>query len=173
MKIFKTALVLTLVGIACGLLIGLANQITAPIIADNKLKAELAAYENIFPEITGTEEKEFNGDIIYEVLEATKNDVVIGYLVKGKQSNGFGYIDMIVGLDVDGKVIGIEIIDFNQTPSYQAGIKARAIQFVGVALDDILAKGPQIDATAGGTSQGFNVVKAIMAEAVTAYKAVK
>jgi Na+-translocating ferredoxin:NAD+ oxidoreductase RnfG subunit len=43
MKIFKTALVLTLIGIACGLLIGLSNMITAPIIEENARKAELKA----------------------------------------------------------------------------------------------------------------------------------
>ena len=169
MKIFKTALVLTLVGIACGILIGFSNQITAPIIAKNKLEAELKAYKEIFPTIDDQEVLEYTSDIVSKVIVAKEGGNVIGYLVMGKQANGFGYIDMIVGFDKDGTIVGIEIVDFNQTPSYQAGILSRALQFEGTALADIPAKGPQIDASAGATSQGFNTVKLIVAAAVDAY----
>lgn len=169
MKIFKTTLVLTLVGIACGLLIGFSNYITEPIIEANKLKAELKAYEEIFPTIDDKEELDYESDIISKVIVAKEDGEIIGYLIIGKQTNGFGHIEMIVGFDTAGKIIGINIIDFNQTPSYQGGIKDRALQFIGTELTDIPTKGAAIDASAGSTSQGFNTVKNIVAAALAAY----
>ena len=65
MKIFKIALVLTLVGLLCGVVIGVANYVTAPIIKKNAEKRAQEAYKSFFSDLDGITEHEVIDSNVY------------------------------------------------------------------------------------------------------------
>ena len=118
MKIFKSAFVLTLIGIACGLLIGLTNLVTEPVIKNNELKAAKKAYEGFFPDLDDLEIVEVDGTYVYEYVKLLKDEKVIGHAFRAKGTNQRGLIDLVVGADLEGKILGVKILSTENTPGY-------------------------------------------------------
>lgn len=178
MKIFKTALVLTLIGIACGVLIGLSNQITAPIIAENERKAELKAYSALFPgldeanKITVTLQ-----GTIYEVLEVKDGGQTVGYIYKGRLTNSYGVIDQLVGIKKNGEITGIQFLNLDQTPSMKPAIETNASVFKGLNANDInltnlivFSSSANVYDTAAGSSFGSTTMRTILRDAINQFK---
>jgi Na+-translocating ferredoxin:NAD+ oxidoreductase subunit G len=178
MKIFKTALVLTLIGIVCGILIGLSNQITAPIIAENERKAELKAYSALFPgldeanKITVTLQ-----GTIYEVLEVKDGGQTVGYIYKGRLTNSYGVIDQLVGIKKNGEITGIQFLNLDQTPSMKPAIETNALVFKGLNANDInltnlvvFSSNANVYDTAAGSSFGSTTMRTILRDAINQFK---
>ena len=177
MKIFKTALVLTLIGIACGLLIGLSNEITAPVIAENKAKAELQAYASLFPGLDSADviEVELQGTI-YEAREVKKGGSVAGYLYKGSQTNSYGIVDLLVGIDKDGVFTGIEFLNLDQTASMKPAIETNSLYYKGKNVTDLdledlvlFSSGSNPYDTATGSSFGSTTMRTIIRDAILVF----
>lgn len=177
MKIFKTALVLTLIGIACGLLIGLSNEITAPVIAENKAKAELQAYASLFPGLDSADviEVELQGTI-YEAREVKKGGSVAGYLYKGSQTNSYGIVDLLVGIDKDGVFTGIEFLNLDQTASMKPAIETNSLYYKGKNVTDLdledlvlFSSGSNPYDTATGSSFGSTAMRTIIRDAILVF----
>lgn len=175
MKIFKTALVLTIIGIACGLLIGFSNSITAPIIAENERKAELKAYETLFP---GLDEANKMTEVtlvgsIYEVLQVKDNNVVAGYLYKGKLTNSYGSVDQLVGIKTNGDIAGIQFLNLDQTASMKPAIETNSKYYAGKNISAIdltklvvFSSGANEYDTAAGSSFGSTSMRTILRDAI-------
>lgn len=178
MKIFKTALVLTLIGIACGLLIGLSNQITAPIIAENERKAELKAYAALFPGLDEANklDVELQG-AIYEVLEVKDGGQTVGYLYKGKLTNSYGSIDQLVGIKTNGEITGVQFLNLDQTPSMKPAIETNAAVYKGLNANDInltnlvvFSSSANVYDTTAGSSFGSTTMRTILRDAINQFK---
>lgn len=141
-EMLQLGLILFSITFVVALVLGGVNAITADkIIAINKEKTQ-QAMERL---IEGAEfsEPEKAGDpsgMISELYRATKGGEAAGYCVK-VMPTGFGdKIQMLVGIDLNGKITGIDILKMSETP----GLGARAAddsfkdQFVGVAADGAL-----------------------------------
>ncbi len=115
MKIFKTAIVLTLVGVLCGALIGFANYVTAPIIEKNKQEEAMKAYKGFFNDLDNIEEVDLNEGTAYSVVKIFKNNNIIGYVFKAKGTNPRGLVDLAIGVDVAGEIVGVKILDTENT----------------------------------------------------------
>ena len=116
MKILKTALVLTLVGIICGVLIGVANFVTAPIIEKNAQARAMKAYKSFF-DLDNMEEVDLEGTV-YQQVKISKDSNLIGYVYKAKGTNQRGLIDLAVGVKLDGTITGIKILESENTAGF-------------------------------------------------------
>jgi electron transport complex protein RnfG len=82
-----------------------------------------------------------------------KKGKVMGYAYRVYPKGYGGKIDMVVGLDVNGRVIGVKIISMNETPGL--GMKASELkflrQFIGKTSGHPLRAKKDIDAITGAT----------------------
>lgn len=126
--ILKLAAILCAIAFVCTFILVLCNDITAPIIAENTKKAEEEARQSVLPEAKGGFElvKDFESTGILEAYVG-KNDKgeVVGYCfkvsTKDNENKAFGgEIHMIVGVDRDLKVTGIDLTTLAETPGLGA-----------------------------------------------------
>ncbi|PKQ36991.1 MAG: hypothetical protein CVT59_09995 [Actinobacteria bacterium HGW-Actinobacteria-1] len=124
--------VLTCMAAAAGL--SATYTITAPLIAAQDKAAEEAALKSVLPEADAFEAvdaamlasaQEAVGDskvsAIYRALDG--NGELIGWGLKVGSRGYGGYVDMVWGLDRDGKVTDLTILTMNETPGLGTRIK--------------------------------------------------
>lgn len=118
-NILKSALILTIIGLVCGLLISVANWITEPIIEQNKTKEARKAYKEFFPELDKVEIEEVDGTYVYEYVKVIdKSGNVVGHAFRTKGSNSRGLIDLLVAATPEGAIKGIKVLSYEHTPGY-------------------------------------------------------
>ena len=144
------------------------NSITAPIIAASKEAKTQAAISAVLP--GGGEKIDFAGadpsGIVLEVYASDK-----GYAVKVAPGGFGGAITMMVGIDNEGKVLGISIISHAETPGLGAvaaqntdkGVAFRE-QFAGLIAGITIGDGEnQVDALSGATISSQAIVDGVNA----------
>lgn len=121
-SLFAIALVVTL-------LLALTNQVTAPKIAqlkidtENKTKAEVLASATSF-----SDAKTVNVDgKEYTYYEGNADSGLVGYVFNSSAKGYGGDLEIMVGIDTDGKVTGVQIISINETAGL--GMKAKESSF--------------------------------------------
>ncbi|MBP3700291.1 MAG: hypothetical protein J6I64_00205 [Lachnospiraceae bacterium] len=133
-KILKDTGILTVITIISGLLLGIAFNITNPIIQDRKLQEKKAAYSAIFSADTNFEDGSALLEKAPEVLAAAGcseviTDVLIAKDASGNvigyamsiSTNGFGgELVIAYGYGVDGTTMGIDILSHSETPNLGA-----------------------------------------------------
>ena len=145
--------------IICAVVAGIlaaVNSVTAPIIAAAKEAKTQEAISAVLP--GGGEKIDFTGaDASGMVLEVYASES--GYAVKVAPSGFGGAITMMVGVDNEGKVLGISIISHAETPGLgavaAAGTDKGAAfrdQFIGLISGITIGSGEnQIDSLSGAT----------------------
>lgn len=131
-KILKNAAILTVIALVCGILLGLAHEVTAePIEKARQAKTE-KAYAAVIPGAdTFKKDEGFDLDQARSILDAnelvkvTVNDSIVaysgselqGYILTVTDSEGYGGdIQFTVGLDPEGKVTGISFLSISESP---------------------------------------------------------
>ena len=118
------------------------------------------------PEADSFSEKTID-DIGY--FEALKNGSLIGYCVKLTGTGYSGYIRMMVGIELDGTIKGVRVLEHYETPGL--GSKINEIipgetqayflrQFIGKGARTVAVK-KDIDAVTGATISSAAVTSAI------------
>lgn len=159
MKIFKTALVLTLVGLLCGVVIGVANYVTAPIIKKNAEKRAQEAYKSFFSDLDGITEHEVIDSNVYVYIEVKKGGTLLGYVFKAKGTNQRGLIDLAVAYNTNGKVVGVKILESGHTAGfYDQYIDSANNTLVGLNKDTLV-----LDNKAGVTQSG-DLLRTLLAD---------
>lgn len=146
LRLTLTLLIIT--AVVAGLL-GLVNYLTEDKIDElTRQKAETAMQE-VLP-AQNYEPMETSTDSITEAYRADG----LGYVVR-VSTNGFGgAIDMMVGIDAEGKVCGVSIISHSETASLGANCVREDFRAQFVGADSALAvskDGGTIDALTGAT----------------------
>lgn len=156
-KILKDTAILTVITIISGMLLGVAFNITNPIIQDRKLQEKKAAYSAIFSADTEFVDGSALLEKAPEVLAAagyteTITDVLVAQDASGNvigyamsiSTNGFGgELVIAYGYGVDGTSMGIDILTSSET----SGLGSRASE-------------PEFkDQFAGKLVEAFSVVK--------------
>ena len=160
-------------------LLGLVNSVTeGPIAEKNKTKTA-AAIQEVLPEMEGspavveltdemTAAASGAGATITEAYEAQAGGSVIGYALKIVASGSQGNIEMMVGVDAEGVVTGVSIVNNSET----AGIGSKVMsnengvldQFIGKsAADGTLSVGKNVDAISGATVSSRGVTTGVNA----------
>ena len=92
--------------------------------------------------------------IVYGVYEAKSDGETVGWGVEVGPRGYGGPIRMVVGLDRDGKVVGVSIVSMNETPGLGSQIVERKsffTQFVGVTAETVEADVKKLDMITGAT----------------------
>ncbi|MEG0485056.1 MAG: RnfABCDGE type electron transport complex subunit G [Oscillospiraceae bacterium] len=158
--------VLSAICLITSLLLGVTNQITAPIIKENSAKAADAARTELLPDAKGFEKTDFTADGVTEVYKSL-NDV--GYVITAEAKGYGGMVPVMISFGTDDKILNIKFLDNSETPGLGKKIMEPkfAKQFTGKG-DKKLTLG-SIDAIAGATISSSATVNAINS-AIELYK---
>ena len=168
MYILRLTLTLLLICAVVAGILAAVNSITAPIIAASKEAKTQAAISAVLP--GGGEKIDFAGaDKTGMVLEVYASET--GYAVKVAPSGFGGAITMMVGIDTEGKVLGISIISHAETPGLGAVAAANTDkgtdfrnQFAGLIAGITIGDGDnQIEAISGATISSQAIVDGVNA----------
>lgn len=151
-------------------LLGLTNQVTAPIIAKLADETEIKSRQVVFADAKSFGEAKIleDGTSIVAALDEAGN--VIGYVVVNVAEGGYGGdITVMTGVNIEGKVTGVDILSHSET----AGLGAKADEqdfrdrFVdhifGITVSKDKAGENSIDAITGATITSRAVVGAVNA----------
>ena len=172
-KIVKLALILFAVSAIVALALGFVNGITADRIEAIATEKRNTAMQAVLPaddypqvEYTGTDSQV---DAIYKAGDK-------GYVVQCTVGGSQGTITMITGVDLNGAVTGISVLDHGETPGLgaiagAAGEKGDAFraQFAGLTTAAVTKDGGSVEALTGATVTS----RAICAGVNAALEAVK
>ncbi len=179
--ILKLALILFAIAFVCTFVLVLCNNITAPVIAENTKLAEEQARVTVLPTAKS-----------FEAVSLDATGVTESYIGKDKDGNTAGYcfkistnanknkafggeIQMIVGIDSDLNITGVEITSMAETPGLgaKAGEKEFKGQFVGKTGEITVKSGDNsISAISGATITSKAVTEGVN-NAIKAAQALK
>lgn len=147
----KYAGILFAITFVTALLLGVVNNFTAPVIEQYNTDKEKAAIETVVEgkiDMSTAKEYEVEGkSTVQKVTSYTNDSEDTVYAVKAVPTGYAGDIEMMIGLDDECKVTGIEIIKMSETPGLGAKAKGNAQwlqQFMGEGSD-------KLDAITGAT----------------------
>jgi electron transport complex protein RnfG len=113
----KLILALTLISLIAGFAIGKANYRTKDRIAAKQQAARQGAIDAVFPE--GFKIKEMNDDggiLPQKYWIAFSDDKLSGYAFEMAGSGYAGDIRFMVGVGLDGKILGLTVLEHHETP---------------------------------------------------------
>jgi len=174
------ARLVTSVAVTCAVAaVGLAvtYAITAPRIAAQELKAEQDALATVLPEaeefVAVSEEtlkaaQEAAGDstvsAVYEAKDSSGN--TIGWGIKVASRGYGGPIPMIIGMDRDGKVVGLSILSMNETPGLGSRVETEEWfldQFLALPAGYTEKDVKELDMISGATKSSRGVRNSVIA----------
>ncbi len=150
---------------ACsGLLLSAVYKLTEKRIREQKLLEERLASQEVLPEATTFKKEIRKGETIEIGLQDGKKIGEV-YLITTRGYSG--EIKLKVGVDLEGKITGIKILESLETPGLGAKIKEKKFleQFKGKDRDKLYLKkkkiSGEIDSITGATISSSAVVNAI------------
>jgi len=150
----KLAVNLMIVCAVAAAALSLTYSLTKKAIAEQAKQRQIDANKAVMPEATGfaSIKKPKTGNVA-TIYEAKKDDAKLGYVVLVNARGYGGTIEMVVGVDLAGKVTNISIISQRETPGLGDGIVAPKwnLQFKGKTVDDKLEVNKDIDSLTGAT----------------------
>lgn len=135
--------ILCLIFALCGLLLGLADRLTAQRIAENQGSRNMGVLEEVLPYGGDYREIRYFGEdsaveAVYEAPEA-------GWVFQVSPADSYsGVLTLMVGVDVDGKVTGVAVIESMESEGL--GLRASEPEFRG----QFIGKAGQVRVTADG-----------------------
>ena len=125
-NILKSCIVLFIVSSVCVTALAYVNEITKEPIKKQIEIAEIQAYNKIFPNADDFKKNEktvSTEGAVQEITSAYNSGALIGYVVKLDQKGYGGSISLMVGIENNGSVSGIEVLSHSETPGLGASIK--------------------------------------------------
>lgn len=161
--IIKYALILAFYTALAGVILALTFSITEPQRKTNAKFNEAAAQKEVLPQAAKLEAFNENG---FEYYKAKNNDgKLIGYVLFTKGKGYSSIIEIMLGLDIEFKVVGLKIVSQTETPGLGTRIMENSFlrQFIGKAAQKIALKkdAGEIDAITGATISSRAVTKTI------------
>lgn len=148
-------------------LLGLTNEVTAPIISNLAAEAEVESRKEVFPDAADFKEVETKDDASI-VAALDENGSTIGYVIVNVGEGGYGGdISVMTGVTVEGTVTGVKVLNHNETPGLGAKSKNEDFrdQFKGLVSGITVSKekatGNSIKAITGATKTSTAVANAV------------
>ena len=175
---FTAKLTLTLLGICAvvALLLGIVNQVTAPIIAEIQAEKTAAAMSQVLP-AEEYQPVETDYPNVTAMNRALSGGETVCYVVEVTTSGFGGTMSMVVGVDVDGAVTGVSVTDNSETANIGTKVvddQAVLDRFAGMSHGDgeitVNAGTNRFDGVSGatvssrGVTAGVNTALAAAAE---------
>lgn len=164
LNIIKVGLILFVITAVSALVLAAVNSMTAPVIAENEAKKQSEAMRTVLPDA-----KEFSDENLFEGIEnkvvsavyeaKDENGETAGYAVMANPNGYGGAISMVVGINPDMSVSGIDIISQSET----AGLGAKCVN------DDFKSQfgGKTAGITVSKNGGGENSIDAISSATIT------
>ncbi len=191
-KILKDTLALAIITIASGILLGGVYIITKEPIEKQNEKTKIAAYNSVFSDLSTYESYDdldslqksvkdagYSGVIVDEVVYAFNSSKEnIGVIITVTDRDGYGgNIKMTVGIDMEGTITGLEILEISETAGLgmKAADKEFRNQYVGINADEVVytkngkTEANEIDAISSATITTAAVTDGVNG-AITVYK---
>ncbi|WP_300349005.1 RnfABCDGE type electron transport complex subunit G [Clostridium sp.] len=136
----KLGLILFLITSFAGLLLGVANDFTKEVIAQNS-KLSSDDLKEILPNANKIEDYAFEkseDSKVSEVYEAKKDSNTEGFVLKVSPKGFNGAIDMVVGISNEGEISGIKILSQAETPGLGARVEEKEFtdKFKGIGIKE-------------------------------------
>ena len=161
--ILKLGVTLLAICAVAALVLGVTNNITAPVIEERNIQASNEARKIVLPEADEFKELDgMNSDIVLEVYEGIKDGQVIGYTIKTSSKGYGGAIELMVGISKDGKITGVEIGNHSETPGL--GSKATEPMFKNQYVDKDVSNSLLV---VKGSANNDNEISAISGATIT------
>jgi|LSQX01.3.fsa_nt_gb electron transport complex protein RnfG len=167
-EIIKLSLVLFLVTFIVALILAIGNYVTADrieqlnILLQEKAQKEVLPEADSFMQIPEEEVKKNDINSVQKVYIGEKDGKQVGYCVSVISKGYGGDIEMIVGVDTDGKITGINIVNFEETPGL--GSKAGEPQYLDNYINKSVTK---ILKVVKGKANSDNEISAISGATMT------
>lgn len=162
--------VLTIVAVVCGLLIGGVNAVTEPVIKQNLINAQNAAYRDVLPAGQNFENIVLEGypsTITAAVKGFDGSNQVVGYIYIASGTNKHGSMTIAISIDSKGKVLGAQFVDIQQTLNVE-GTRSNLASFVGTQISALSPDGDLVS----GVTNSFNTVKALLTDVLAVHSKV-
>lgn len=165
-QLFKFGITLSLICLLATLVLAVTYEITKPKIEEKERVEEEAALKAIMPEADSFKKKTIEG---IDYFDALKSETLVGYCIRATGNGYSGFIKIIVGIDLNGVIKGVEVLEHQETPGL--GAKIREIrpgekepwflrQFKGKSGKTMVLK-KDIDAITGATISSKAVTDAV------------
>lgn len=118
-QLLKFGLILCGICLLATLVLAVTYQVTKPKIAEQLRLEEKEAFESILPQADTFTEKKIDG---IEYFEASKDGELKGYCIRATGVGYGGFIRMVVGINKQGIIEGIEVLEHQETPGLGARI---------------------------------------------------
>ena len=128
-NIFKVGFTLCAITAVSALILAFVNSLTAPVIAKNTAEKQQQAMLEVLPSASGFSDENLINDSVDKIVTAVyegndENKNVCGYAVMVSPNGYGGAISMTVGVDLELKVTGVDIISQSETP----GLGAKCVE---------------------------------------------
>lgn len=176
-EILRVGVILFAITAVAAAILATVNGFTAPVIAENNKKTQEAAMKAVLPEASEFEEVEFTPEENSTVTEIYRGGDA-GVVVTVNPNGYGGAISMVVGIDNEYKVTGVEIISQSETAGLGSNCTKEEFksQFLGKTSDITVVKsgasGNQIDAISSATITSKAVTKGVN-EAISTVKSMR
>lgn len=164
-EIIKPTVVLALICIVTSALLAYTNSLTAPKIEELAIQNEINSRKLVLSSAADFEESSLD-DLTYYIGKDSADNTV-GYVFTTVSKGYGGDVKVMVGVNADGTVSGVEALELNETPGL--GMNAQnpdfLAQFVGKVLGiDVAKNNPaenEIQALTGATITSGAITSAV------------
>ncbi len=165
---FHFTFVLTLVSIVCGIVIGGANAITAPVIDKNLLAAKVEAFESVLTGIDSFDDIKTTAEYPKTIQSIAKgydkSKAVLGYIYEAYGSNKYGDMTIVVSVGSDGTVLGATFVAIEQSLNVP-GTRTNLTLYIGSKITNLEPKGDILTGATGSLS----TLQGLLADVATAH----
>jgi len=159
----KMGLILLLITAVSGLVLGVTNSMTEGIILERAMEGDMASLEVLlgdadsFEPVEGEEIEAAN--IVRDVFVGKQGETEVGYAIKLAPTGYGGEIEMMVGININDEITGVEILTQAETPGLGSKITEPDYtdRFNGLSADGDVS----VDAISGATVSSNAVVTGV------------
>ena len=125
----------------------------------------LPLVKNVLP---GAEQVEQRGEVFVGYRSDSRAEIV-GYAGTAASSGYGGPVEILVGINPAGEILGVQVVDHKETPGFFRRLREENFlsQFPGEGYQDSLTIGEDIDAASGATISSEAVARALKKEVRT------
>lgn len=159
----KMGLILLLITTISGLILGVTNSMTEGIILERAMESDRASLEMLLVDADGFEPVEGEEidavSMVRDVFVGKEGDAVIGYAIKLAPTGYGGEVEMMVGINSNDEITGVEILNQTETPGL--GTRITEPDFTG-KFNGLTADGDvSVDAISGATVSSNAVISGV------------
>ena len=159
-EVLKLGLILFTITAVCAGLLGAVNGITTPIIAAKKEASKQEAMRTILSDADNFVAAEnIQDEMINELYIGVKDNTYVGTVAKVAPSGYGGPVEILVGINKEGKINAVQVLSHTETPGL--GANAKEPKFI----DQFMSKLPPLKVTKSAPAD--NEISAITGATIT------